>query len=96
MRRFLVRLALWVLARWGPPPPEKDSLKPVVLQDVVVDDIVRIATKFCMNVDTETQTGEWKRHKVYAQLLDRYPKAPRHHIGLAIELAMLRLKTKAK
>ena len=33
-------------------------------------------------------SGEYKRHRVYAKLIDLYPKANRRDLGLAIELAL--------
>lgn len=41
------------------------------------------------------QSGEWKRHKVYAQGLKLFPDAPRDDVALALELAVKRMKGKA-
>lgn len=41
----------------------------------------------------ETGTGELRRHRVYAKLLKEFPKEPRWHLGLAIELAVMYERT---
>lgn len=35
--------------------------------------------------DEKPQTGEWKRHQVYARLLKEFPTLPKGTIGLLIE-----------
>jgi len=43
------------------------------------------------SIDKAEQSGEWKRHQVYARLIKEFPQISRKDLGLAIEIAVQKL-----
>lgn len=61
--------------------------KVVVLPEEV---LTEYATREITSADSifPEQSGEYKRHVVYAKLIKKFPETPKRQIALAIELAL--------
>lgn len=79
MKRLLIRFAGWILRHYG---------IPLFLLSAEIISLRDSAVKLCDKIDIQDQSGEWKRHQVYAKLIKMYPRASRRDIALAIELAL--------
>lgn len=82
------RLALWLrlLADWCDPPPVI-----AVLPDppYMSTPEFRLALSLAQGWrDNSTVSGEYKRHQVYATLIDAFPTTPRTTLGLRLEQAV--------
>lgn len=66
------------LSRYMPPPFE--DLEPYVLA----------AIPGVQKFEGRGPSGEWRRHRVYAELLKAFPKAAKVDLAMAIELAVRR------
>jgi hypothetical protein len=73
MKRKLVALLKWLLQVLE--PPESDELR---------DRAIVLVRQF----ESVPQSGEFKRHQVYAQLLKEFPSVAKHKVSLAIEQAI--------
>ena len=80
------RLATWLrqLANW---------IDPYRVPAVTADDdpVAAAADQLCYDLADLPQSGEYKRHQVYAKLIKQFPAVPKRDLALAIELAVRRL-----
>lgn len=53
-------------------------------------EIVKEALRLCINAEETypTQSGEYKRHQVFAKLIKVFPDSSKRQLGIAIELAV--------
>lgn len=76
MKRLLIKLLLWITGgKMFLVPAEVVKILPQVKM-------------LCSLVDKKEQSGEWKRHQVYASLIKLHPEISRRNIALAIEVAL--------
>lgn len=82
------QIAEWLneLADWLDPVPPGGFLMLPVKLDALFD----AAKELVEQIDVQDQTGEWKRHQVYAQLLKAFPERGKRAVALAIEAALSR------
>lgn len=70
-------------------------LKKAGHEELVTSSKVRQIAKYMystvMRMDAAPQSGEWKKHQVYAIGLKWFPEEPKRDISLAIELAVCKL-----
>jgi len=83
MKKLLVKLALLILKYYIVP------LLP--LSDTVVE-IAKRALVLCTEAEKHPESGEWKRHQVYARLIKNFPSARRRDIALALEVGFRGVK----
>lgn len=86
MKRVIVRWLRWLLRKLG-------------YRDVPVSAPVRkmaaAALPLVLTYDAiKDVSGEYRRHQVYARMIDAFPEADRDDLGFAIELAVQRMKGK--
>ncbi len=79
--KWIYRIVLWVVGRLGyelvPVPPGVRTL-------------VGEAAELTARYEPMNESGEWKRHQVYAAMIRRHPDVRRREIALAIELAVMK------
>jgi hypothetical protein len=83
MKKLLIRLAFWILARY--------HLKPLFPSRIPIFD-KQVATARALIAEQEIKhpdaSGEYKRHMVYARLIKVYPRVRKRYLALAIETAI--------
>lgn len=79
---MLVRFLLYLLCKLG----YTDLVIP--LSVVEISESMQSAVK---DIDRAPQSGEWKKHQVYALGLKWFPHVPRRDVSLAIEYAVRRV-----
>ncbi len=85
MKRFLVRVAITVLKKFG---HRILSIPPEVI-DVAVELLPHILDQEDKHAK---ETGEYRRHQVYARGLKLYPEMDKVDLALAVELGVRRMK----
>jgi len=87
LKRFLVDLAVWTLKRLG------HKLAPIPNELIL---LVEALLPVILKVEEEhpKESGEYRRHQVYAKGLKLFPNAARDDIGLAIEYGVRKMKGK--
>lgn len=90
----MTKLLIWLLEKWTGEKVTLGKIEPRIVEIPVDVDYgippelqtyANLAVKALANVN---QSGEWKRHQVYAELIKRFKAVPRRDIALAIELAV--------
>lgn len=90
MTKLLVKLLQW----WTGLKVTLGEIEPKVIEipvDVdygIPQDVQVYANLAVKALEKVNQSGEWKRHQVYAELIKRFKAVPRKDISLAIELAV--------
>lgn len=83
---MILRLVDWYLAQRGerriPASSSIDVVPFVVLQ------MTHEAVDLVRRVDAAPQSGEWKKHEVYARMLKLYPQTTKRLVSWAIERAV--------
>lgn len=78
MKRWLLQLAWAVIRRWDPdiwiPLPSGPE--------------VNRARELTEEFDSSPNSGEWKRHQVYARLIKEFPAVSRRKLGWLIEAVL--------
>ena len=79
MKNLLVVVGLWLarLGGWEPVQP-----------DFGLGALIAAIRPMVAKVADAPQSGEWKRHQVYADAIKALPDVPKGDIALAIELAL--------
>lgn len=83
MKNLFVKLALWLLKICG-------SSALAVPADIHANDLIAFARKLTDRLDAESApgtSGEYKRDRVYEQLVNTFPEVRPKHLHLAILLA---------
>jgi hypothetical protein len=82
----LIKFLLWCLSKLGWTPPV--TLK--YIQYDIPADVQASADNLVKRYETleDGVSGEYKRHQVYAVLLETYPLIPSYKLAFAIELAI--------
>lgn len=79
------------LLSWFKPQEMQDySLAPRVPSPTVALSIYKAASELVgrYEINEPFQSGEWKRHQVYAKLIKQFPEESRNEIALALEIAV--------
>ena len=77
MKNFIIKYLVWLLNKLESP------------QDLPA--YMDRAKILVTSIDKAEQSGEWKRHQVYARLIKEFPQISRKDLGLAIEIAVQKL-----
>lgn len=92
MRGRLIRFCLWALGKLGyvAPPCGCDvcTHRGMVCYAPPDAALFAAAQPLVARVEPLPQSGEWKRHQVYAALLKQFPATPKRVIARAIEDAL--------
>ncbi len=92
MRTWIQRVGIWLArkAGWRDETEQyrKDALRWRQIRPQ--PDVLAMAIRLTKQMETSADgtSGEYKRHQVYARMLDTFPEARKSHLGLAIELAV--------
>lgn len=86
IRSWLVQLALWVIARYAPPPAVVSEIVLTVAKDALFFAAQALAKE--QQEQYPERSGESKRHQVFAALLKAHPNATKRAVALAIEAAL--------
>ena len=81
----MIKCLLWALKKLGwklPVPTPPWHIIPREVRDITDKLLPEI-----VSIDTAPQSGEWKRHQVYAKGLKMFPYLPKHYVGYGIEVA---------
>lgn len=76
---MLLRLALWYVRKCG---------IEIVTVPARIQGFLPLVQDLCAKEDEKKESGEWKRHQVYARLLKTFPSEDKKDLAFAIELAM--------
>jgi hypothetical protein len=87
IRDWLIAFAQWLLRVCRVPPPVP-IVHVVVAPPPEVEVYLPEARMQTQAVDAAPQSGEWKRHQVYASLTKSFPAAPARDLAMAIEWAL--------
>jgi hypothetical protein len=81
MKKLLIKIALKILTHYKYPVFVIDPEMQIVVNDAA-------ALINATELKHPTQSGEFKRHQVYAALIKQHPSTARRDIGWAIEQAI--------
>jgi hypothetical protein len=82
MRKYLVQFTLWLVRK----------LDLQMFHYVAFVEFIEAAFPLVLVENTKVdQSGEYRRHQVYAQMVKKFPWASKRDLALAIELAVRRL-----
>lgn len=88
MKNILLKFARWVFRHYG---IQAIETKPVSVSITVTPQIralMNVARVETAKAEGYSKSGEWKRHRVYAQMIKIFPNAARRDISKAIELSL--------
>ncbi len=90
MTKLLLRLIDSFLAKKGfkrvPVGAQLDWVPPSVCA------LTTYAKPLAEAADKAPQSGEWKRHQVYAKMLKQFPHVPKQDVAWAVERAVQRME----
>ena len=90
IKRWLVSFAYWLLRICGETAPTPIwQAWPLLPSDLVIRAAWLVEQQ--ARESTEMDSGEVRRHRVYARLVKDFPQTPRRYLALAIEQAVMAL-----
>lgn len=88
----LDRFAIWILKKTG----GFEKLISYIINKTInepkeVSVYIKRAEEMVKEINHIPQSGEFKRHQVYARLIKEFPEIPKKDLGLAIEIGVQKL-----
>jgi hypothetical protein len=79
IQTLLIRFANWIFRHYG---------VQVELIPSSIRTLMPVCGRMTAMVDSYAKSGEWKRHRVYAAMIKKFPEASRRDISKAIDLTL--------